>query len=158
MSTTETLIEILSQTPTVLHHIIAEIPTDRLNTRRFKKHWSVTEWLCHLIDAQDVLINRFKQFEVEIDPLIADYEPPPQSDTRYHDRDFTNAMNQFTALRAKTISWLRTFDEAYWDRCGRHASFSPYGTRILLGHMVNVDYAHLFSIEKIGFGTVESFE
>lgn len=152
MNTMSTLIGLLSQTPAVLQHLLVQIPADRHDTRRVESQWSVKEWLCHLIDAQDVLMGRFTQFETEEDPLIADYEPPPQSDTRYRDRDFAAAVVQFGNLRASTIRRLQGYDEAYWTRCGRHESFSPYGTRILLTHMLNVDYAHMIGIEKIGLG------
>lgn len=92
MNTTPTLIKLLSQTPVVLQHLPAQIPADRHDTRRVESQWGVNEWLCHLIDAQDVLMGRFTQFETEKDPLIADYGPPPQSDTRYRDRDFAAAV------------------------------------------------------------------
>jgi len=100
-------------------------------------------------------LTRFSQFETEDDPLIADYEPPPQSDNRYRDRDFAAAVVQFAELRAGTIRRLESYDEAFWNRRGRHASFSPYSTKILLGHMLNVDHAHIFGIENTGLAKPE---
>ncbi len=111
------------------------------------------EWICHLIDAQPVLIGRFEQFERYDDPLIADYEPPPPSDTRYRDRDFGEAMSAFAKIRAETVNQLQGYDASFWARSGRHESYSPYGTRILLSHMLNVDYAHLFGIESAGLSS-----
>jgi uncharacterized damage-inducible protein DinB len=156
MSTVPTLIELLSQTPIALQHLLTQIPPDRHNVRRVETQWSVKEWLCHLIDAQDVLMARFTQFETTDDPLVADYEPPPESDTRYSDREFAAAVAEFADVRAASIDKLRNYDEAFWTKGGRHQSFSPYSTQTLLGHMLNVDYAHLFSIEQIGLGSVDS--
>lgn len=146
------LIEIMSHTPTVLESLIDQIPSDRRDTRQIEGQWSVKEWLCHLIDAQDILMHRFKQFETEDDPLIADYEPPPQTDTRYLGRDFNESLVEFAQVGENTVKQLQSYDAAYWKRTGRHESFSPYGTKILLGHTLNVDYAHLFSMERIGLG------
>jgi len=153
MPGTSTVIETLSRTPAVLQHLLAEIPADRHDGRRFEGQWGVKEWLCHLVDAQDVLLGRFRQFETEDDPLIADYEMPPPSDIRYRDHDFSTALTRFADVRARTVTQLRAYDDAFWGRRGRHESFSPYGTRILLMHMLNVDYAHLFGIENAGLGT-----
>ena len=151
-----TLIQVLSQTPAVLRHLLSEIPADRRDARRCEGQWSVKEWLCHLVDAQDVLMARFSQFDTEANPLIVDYQPPPQSDTRYQDRDFESAVVQFTNVRRASIRALQGYPEAFWNLSGRHESFSPYGTRILLSHMLNVDYAHLFAFEKLGLGTAAS--
>lgn len=48
------------------------------------------------------------------------------------------------------ISQLKSYDNSYWDKEGRHDAFAPYSTKILLTHAINVDYAHLFSIEQLG--------
>ena len=156
MNATRVLIELLRQTPIVLEHLLAQIPGDRYDCRRSENAWGVNEWLGHLVDAQHVLIGRFAQFESEEDPLIGDYEPPPQSDDRYRGRRCATAVSEFADLRSDTIRQLASYSEAYWDKRGRHDSFSPYGTRILLGHMLNVDHAHLFSIESAGLAKVES--
>ena len=158
MDTTARIIDLLGQTPVFLRHLLQQIPADRRDLRRAPGLWSVKEWLCHLIDAQDILMSRFTQFETEDDPLIAGYEPPPQSDTRYRDRDFEEAVARFTSIRADSVERLKSYDDEYWSRRGRHESYSPYSTKILLGHMLNVDYAHLFSMERIGLGTAESLE
>lgn len=156
MNTSQTFIDLLSRTPTVLQHLLSQIPADRREARRLEGQWSVKEWLCHLIDAQNILIDRFSRFEMEDDPLIADYEPPAQSDNRYRNRDFNEAVSQFVDLRADTVCRLESYDGTYWAKCGRHESYSPYGTMILLGHMLNVDYAHLFSMEMIGLAVAKS--
>jgi len=149
-----TLIDILARTPDVIGHLLAEIPPDRHEARRVEGQWCVTEWICHLLDAQEVLVGRFRQFETEENPLIADYELPPQSDSRYLERSLADALARFAAHRAASVARLRGYDEEFWNRRGRHESFSPYGTRILLGHMLNVDYAHLFAIENAGLAAL----
>ncbi len=146
----------LSQTPAVLEHLLSEIPADRRDVRRVEGQWGVKEWLCHLVDAQDVLMARFRQFENETNPLIADYEPPPPSDSRYRGRDLDSAISRFAEVRSASIQTLQRYDNAFWNLSGRHESFSPYGTRILLSHMLNVDYAHLLGMEKAGLGKIGS--
>ena len=52
---------------------------------------------------------------------------------------------------------LNGFDKSYWKREGSHDVFSPYNTKILLTHALNVDFAHIFSIEQLGL-TKPEFE
>jgi hypothetical protein len=144
------LIDVLRRTPEVLALLLDPIPADRLHRRRFDDRWSVTECVGHLLDAQRILIDRFLRFEREDDPEIEDYEPPPPSDPRYRGLDIVDLQSRFAETRARTVERLEGYDADFWSRTGRHASFAPYGTRILLGHMLNVDYAHLLEIERTG--------
>ena len=150
MSGPSVLIQVLDQTPAVMRHLLSQIPAERQGVRRVENQWCAKEWLGHLVDAQDVLMARFGQFESGPDPLIADYQPPTQSDTRYLDLDLDAAVARFAGVRSASIRKLQGYDDTFWDLLGRHESFSPYGTRILLNHMLNVDYAHLFGIENAG--------
>jgi hypothetical protein len=96
----------------VLRHLLVQVPTDRYDVRRFGGEWGVKEWVCHLVDAQQILLGRFEQFEKDADPLISDYQPPPQTDERYRDRDLSAAVADFTMLRAHSIVRLRGYDPA----------------------------------------------
>jgi hypothetical protein len=150
------LIDVLGRTPAVLAFALDQVPADRYDRRRFEDRWSVTECVAHLVAAQQVLIDRFVRFEREDDPRIADYEPPPPSDPRYRGEDLDDLQARFAEIRARTVTRLEGYDEGYWLRTGRHESFDPYGTKILLGHALHVDYAHLLQIERAGLAIVDS--
>ena len=112
--------------------------------------------MCHLVDAQNILIARFRQFEAEEDPLIKAYNPPTgRSFSYYPELDMKAELDKFPFVRAEMVKMLKGFDAGYWKKEGRHDAFTPYNTKILLTHTLNVDYAHIFSIEQLGLTKTE---
>lgn len=152
------ILDCLERTPVILNNLLDQIPEKLYKVRRIESKWSIHEQICHLIDAQHILIGRFKQFESEENPLIKAYNPPATgSSTHYSELNMKTELVKFPAIRAEMISMLRGFDNSYWERKGRHDMYSPYNTRILLTHTLNLDYAHIFSIEQLGL-TKPEFE
>ena len=146
------MIDCLERTPVILKNLLSQIPKYLLKKERVADKWTIHEQVCHLVDAQHILTQRFRQFEQEVNPLIKSYTPPSgRSATHYLDLSFEEELNKFPVLRKDMILMLREFDEEYWRLEGRHEVFTPYNTKILLVHSLNVDYAHLFSIEQLGF-------
>ena len=152
------IIDCLEKSPVILKFLLSQIPKDLIRLRRVKDKWSIHEQVCHLTKAQSILINRFKQFKNEQNPLIEVYDPPTdRSETYYLEMNMILELERFTEIRSKMVNMLRGFPEQYWNLQGRHAGFSPYNTKLLLAHSLNVDYAHLFSIEQLGL-TKPEFE
>lgn len=145
------VIDCLERTPVILVNLLNQIPEDLYKARRVAKKWCIHEQVCHLVHAQEILMGRFRQFEVEEDPLIRSYSGPLQApEDQYLKMNMNVELEKFPMLRAEMVKVLRNFDKNYWQRNGRHEFFSPYNTRILLTHSLNVDYAHMFSIEQLG--------
>jgi uncharacterized damage-inducible protein DinB len=152
------VIDCLEKTPVVLNLLLSQIPDNLFRVRRVKGKWSIHEQVCHLTEAQGILIYRFRQFEEEENPLIQAYEPTEERpDTYYLDMDMTAELESFTKIRAEMTDMFRGFPAPYWEKQGRHDAFTPYNTKLLLTHALNVDYAHLFSIEQLGL-TKPEFE
>ena len=145
------IIDCLERTPVILNNLLLQIPDSLYKVRRIDNKWSIHEQVCHLAEAQNILIERFRLFEKQENPLIKSYNPPDNRSSSYYlDLDMKTELNRFSALRADMIHMLKGFDENYWKREGKHEVFAPYNTVILLTHSLNVDYAHLFSIEQLG--------
>lgn len=145
------IIDCLEKTPVILKFLLSQIPEDLIRLRRIQNKWSIHEQVCHLTEAQNILINRFKQFENEKNPLIEVYDPPiDRSDTYYLDMNMISELERFTEIRSEMVNMFRRFPEQYWNLQGRHAGFTPYNTKLLLTHSLNVDYVHIFSIEQLG--------
>ena len=152
------IIDCLEKTPVILKFLLGQIPDDRIRTRRVKDKWSIHEQVCHLAEAQGILIHRFNQFENEQDPLIKTYDPPTdRPETYYLEMDMSSELERFTKIRSEMVDMLRGHPEQYWNLQGRHDGFSPYNTKLLLTHSLNVDYVHIFSIEQLGL-TKPEFE
>lgn len=158
MHAVDATIDCLERTPTILNHLLEQIPPERFRLRRISDKWSIHEQVCHLVEAQGILSGRFTQFEEFPDPLIELYNPPVERPKDYLlSLDMDAELLRFSKIRAGMVSRLRGFPRDYWERQGRHAGFEPYNTRLLLTHALNVDYAHLFSIEQLGL-TKPEFE
>jgi len=152
------IIDCLERTPVILNNLLNQIPEDLLRIRRVDNKWSIHEQVCHLIDAQKILIDRFRKFETEENPLIKSYIPPDNwSSNYYFEMNMNDELERFPGIRTEMILMLRGFDPNYWKLEGEHEVFTPYNTKILLTHSLNVDYAHLFSIEQLGL-TKSGFE
>ncbi|MGD2035328.1 MAG: DinB family protein [Bacteroidales bacterium] len=152
------IIDCLERTPVILNNLLNQIPENLYKTRRIDNKWSIHEQVCHLTEAQKILIERFRIFKTEENPFIISYNPPnSRSSSYYLELDMKTELNKFPVLRADMILMLKGFDESYWEREGKHEVFAPYNTGILLTHALNVDYAHLFSIEQLGL-TKAGFE
>jgi len=152
------LIDCLEKTPVILKFLLSQISEDLIRARRVKDKWSIHEQVCHLTEAQGILINRFKQFENEQNPLIEAYEPPvDRPETYYLDMNMNAELDRFVDIRSEMVNMFRGFSETYWHLQGRHAGFTPYNTKLLLTHSLNVDYVHMFSIEQLGL-TKPEFE
>lgn len=152
------IIDCLEKTPAILNNLLNQIPKEQYKNRRIKNKWCIHEQACHLVDAQSILMERFRKFKTEENPLIKSYNPTLQISKDYYlNMDMKDELNKFPGLRTELVEMLRAFDTSYWKLKGRHDVFHPYNTQILLTHSLNVDYAHIFSIEQLGL-TKSGFE
>ena len=78
-------------------------------------------------------------------------------ETYYLEMNMNLELDKFTEIRSEMVVKFRGFPEEYWRLQGSHAGFTPYNTKLLLTHTLNVDYAHIFSIEQLGL-TKPEFE
>ncbi len=152
MTDTAALISSLSHGPYVLNSLIELIPKQRLTERRLADRWTIHEQVCHLVDAQSILTERFKLFFEFESPHISAHEPESEPDPqRYMKMDLAVALEQFPVIRSELVTLLRSYPADYWLKTGTHDVFSPYSAKQLLIHTLNVDYTHFFSIEQLGF-------
>ena len=152
MTSIPDLIHSLSLSPYVLNSLIQLIPENRYQERRLPDRWSVHEQVCHLVDAQKILRERFQYFAESEAPHISAHEPESEPDPdRYLKMDMQRALADFPIIRGKMVTMLQGYPEDYWLKQGTHDVFSPYSSKQLLIHTLNVDYTHFFSIEQLGF-------
>jgi len=153
------IIDCLEKTPGILKNLLSQISEDLYKVRRVDNKWCIHEQVCHLVEAQKILKERFRKFETKENPLIESYNPPVNRvDNYYMNLDMKEELKKFPIIRSEMINLLRSYDSDYWELSGRHKCFHPYNTQILLTHSLNVDYAHLFSIEQLGLTKSECKE
>ena len=145
------IIDQLEKTPIVLRALLDHIPRHRYREQRLAGKWTLHEQVCHLVDAQDILVGRFKRFEREVNPHISAHDPAEDQDRDYYlDMDLDAALARFPRIRKDMVEMLRSYPDPYWTRAGSHDQFEPYNTQLLLNHCLAADYSHIFSIEQLG--------
>lgn len=149
---TKVLIHSLSNGPIILNHLLELIPSHLIKEKRKAGCWTIHEQVCHLIDAQSILRNRFEIFADNESPHISAHEPTEEQGPDYYlAMDMEKMVSEFPAIRASMVEMLSSYPESYWRKTGTHDAFIPYSSRQLLIHTLNVDHTHFFSIEQLGF-------
>ncbi len=144
----EILLSILENSHASLTHLLEQIDPARYSQHRLEGKWSIHDQVCHLADAQVILHSRFQQFIEEDEPEIRSYDPG--NDRTFSDRDMESEIDRYRKDRIKMVGKLREQAIGFWNKQGTHPAFHPYGSRVLLNHCLNVDYAHFFSVEQLG--------
>jgi uncharacterized damage-inducible protein DinB len=150
-SVIENTLRCLAQSPAFLKALLEQIPPSRYREQRVAGKWTIHEQVCHLVDAQQILMARFRQFRDEKQPHIQSHIPGQEAEPKnYLEMDMDQAVAEFPAIRAEMLQMLERQPGEFWSRQGRHDAFKPYNTRLLLMHTLNVDHTHFFSIEQLG--------
>ena len=113
------LIEGLERTPVILQGLLSRIPGDRIALRRVPGKWSIHEQICHLVDAQKILINRFELFAREENPHIRNYDPPEDApQDPYLQMNMQEELAKFPGIRRQMTEMLRSFPDSFLGEAG----------------------------------------
>lgn len=147
----ESTLRSLARSPEFLVHLLEQIPEHRFREPRLEGKWTIHEQVCHLVDAQQILMSRFRQFRDEERPHIQSHIPGQEGESKnYLEMDMEQAIAVFPSIRAEMVRMLEHQPGEFWSRQGTHDAFEPYNARLLLMHTLNVDHTHFFSIEQLG--------
>ena len=98
------IIDCLEKTPIILNNLLNQVPENLFKIRRVKNKWCIHEQVCHLVDAQSILMKRFRKFETEENPLIESYNPPlGRSEDHYLEMNMNDELNKFPHLRTEMV-------------------------------------------------------
>ncbi len=145
----QVIIRQLEQFPQTLELLVTSIPQSNIN-RRVHSQWTVYEQLLHLIKAQDIHLLRINQFTDEKFPRIKAYSANLESTEQNSSRSINELLHLFKEKRTALLDLINSNLKVLMDKEGSHEEFSPYNFQLLLIHIVNVDFAHLFQIEQQG--------
>ena len=158
LDTVAITIDRLEQSPDFLLALLNAIPGKRYKERRVEGKWCIHEQICHLVDAQEIILGRFCQFRDEAEVHIRAHAPSAAGDgDHYMNMDMDACLEKFQYIRREMIRMLRDQSPEYWTKTGTHDAFEPYSSFLLLLHTLNVDHAHFFSIEQLGL-TLDGLE
>ncbi len=145
-----TILKNLEFGPELLADLISNIPKEKLKSRPQDGSWSIHEWACHLVVAQDIIQERLEKFS-ELDQVhIKVYSPDlnsPQEELL--DMDLDRALNFFSRKREWLLRFSSDKSSEFWLKPGTHDDYDPYNPHILLRHALLADHFHMFHIEDL---------
>ena len=140
----------LERSPKILKNLIHSIPAELLKKRRIRGKWSIHEHACHIVAAQPMLVDRFKLFLEEREPVIEPYIPGRTvPDEDLSELNLTSTLSKFPGLRAELVDIAKNFDEEHWTRKAKHNEYIEYTPYIMLRHILMHDNFHMYRIEEL---------
>lgn len=140
----------LEHSPKILGNLIHSIPTELLKRKRIPGKWSIHEHACHIVAAQPMLIDRFRLFLDEEEPVIEPYIPGKTfPDDNLMNLDLISELNRFSTLRAELLDVIHTFEKEQWTRKAKHIEYIEYTPYIMLRHILMHDHFHMYRIEEL---------
>ena len=156
--TTKDKLDTLKQTPSMLRELVREIPVKLLKQHRIAGKWSIHEHVCHLYDAQKMMLERFKVFKTVQNPSFSPYLPGSENTPSTHllDLDMDECLDAFEKDRKELINFLALFSKEDWENEGHHPEYSRFSAAIFLRHIMMHDHFHMYRIEELWL-TTEKF-
>ena len=144
------MIDCLMQTPTFLKSLVRGIPSEMLKKQRIKNKWSIHEHVCHLPEAEQMIIKRFEDFKNLEEVHFKPYLPGKTvaADHLIH-RNLESEVQKFEKLRSTLIDLVTSFDDTIWRKKASHPEYHEYSAYILLRHTLMHDHFHMYRIEEL---------
>ncbi len=142
------VLEHLNHNPEVLKQHVLVLPEATLSTPCAPGEWTVKEILVHVMDSERVFAYRALRIaRNDMTPLPGfeqdDYVPYSGANARSLD----NIFAEYAAIRAGTLTFFESLDDAAWLRIGT-ASNHPVSVRALAYIIAGHELYHLASIKQ----------
>jgi uncharacterized damage-inducible protein DinB len=128
----------------------------QLKERPAKEQWSLHELVMHLIEMQDVFIQRLTKLLVEEKPTIEPFEP---DDARKRGlflmESLEGRLATFLDQRATLVKLLQTLSEQQWQLEGVHPEIRHYTVEKCMESLMRHEEHHLYQMFNVFFRTEE---
>lgn len=152
------LIDNLENGPVILQNLLCSIPQSLMKKRRRKVKWSIHEHACHIVKADEVILNRFKKFTNEDMPFFEPYCMPRTAlADDFLKLNLNSELDRFVYKRMEMIKLLRGVNGSFWNKHGIHDKYSIYNPYILLRHALIHENYHMYRIEELWITKDEYF-
>jgi hypothetical protein len=140
----------LENAPDILERLLADIPEGRLKQVRQPGKWSAHSHACHLAVAQPMLLQRFRRFEEEAEPVFKPYFPDKEAgDEALLGMDLAASLASFRDRRRELMERVSKKDDPFWDKPAIHPEYDQYTPLIMIRHIMMHDYLHMYRIEEL---------
>lgn len=103
--------------PVILGALLRGIGDEAAASRRADSEWSISEVVCHLLDAEQRDFERVSRIRDEEQPSL-----PVFPDDEYSGRPLGRTLDTLLELRDEHVRLLDGLDPAAWSRTGLHES------------------------------------
>jgi uncharacterized damage-inducible protein DinB len=126
---------------------------EELRKRPSVNKWSLHETAIHLVEVQDVFIERLTRMLVEEKPEIAPFIPDKaREDGLYLLEDLPERMAVFERQRTTLIALLRTLTDVQWRLEGVHPQVRHYTVEKCMEALVRHEEHHFYRMFNVFFG------
>ncbi len=141
----------LRATPAVLSTQLSDLPPTTWQNKPSPEHWSLTETICHMRDAEkSVNLPRITQLLQEDNPFISGVDTDSWVDIYdYQAQDGPAALRELIAYRLQTLSLFAPLQETDWQRLARHSIFGPTNFQEICHFIAEHDRLHIRQIHSL---------
>lgn len=135
--------------PALRAHVADMDPGD-LHRPEAPGKWSVLDVICHLADSELIYGYRLRMIVAEDEPALVGYDQDRWAQRLHHhagDPDFE--LQRLDLLRRSNLGFLRSLEDAEWERVGRHSERGAESVRRVFQLLAAHDLVHLRQIERI---------
>ncbi len=112
--------------------------------------WGITEILPHLRDWEEIYFERARRIVEEDDPHIPGYDDslwPIERD--YRSMDPVEVFEEFRALRAEHVAFLRELSAEQWQRTGQHSVLGSITLQWMEDKVCDQDLERLAQVREV---------
>lgn len=139
------LVASLRSVPVTLAALARGLDDQGAAVRPTASDWSISEIVCHLLDAEQRTYERVMRIQAEERPRL-----PLFPDDEYRGRSLARVLASFSSLRLQHARFLEGLEPSAWSRTGIHAAAGELSILDIARHTVAHDIEHLAQIAAAG--------
>jgi uncharacterized damage-inducible protein DinB len=144
------LVEPLRVMPKQLEEALKQITEAQARFTAPERGWCIKEIIGHLRDAAEVWHKRLYMMSTQTDPILEPYDQDAYAAAHnYPDRDLSEMLAEFAAIREKTVRLLTTLVNWNWARTGQHREAGRMSIRQLVEEMIDHEAEHLGEVRRL---------
>ena len=139
------MLKAFSMGPHVVERMLRVFPHDRLDDRIEKDRYTAREVIAHLADYEQHALEAFRVAKLKPGGTIEGYDPDERCAIHgFSGKDVFREGEVFESRRLMTVDFLRTFEDADWDKTfvtpsGRVVTARDFFTAILAHDLEHLD-------------------
>jgi uncharacterized damage-inducible protein DinB len=134
--------------PDLLENALQGVTEADLDKRPYPERFTLREVVCHLADWEPIWLERMTRMVSEDKPVLPGYDEGQMViDNDYAHQDLATQLARFRTGRAAMVAFLKTREEADWNRIGVRQEVGEMTLLMLSAMILGHDLYHLKQIQ-----------